>query len=158
MDELDFDLAVLERRLHQARQNAVQAELAAAGLQEIGHPMLLCMLDLAGRRPEAPLRTQRELAQMLNVSPAAVTASLRSLERKGYLLRETGRGDARCNQVRLTDKGRQAVDACMNCLARVSRRMYAGISPQELEAVRGLYLRMLEALSPQPSGDGAPSK
>ena len=111
MDELDFDLAVLERRLHQARQNAVQAELAAAGLQEIGHPMLLCMLDLAGRRPEAPLRTQRELAQMLNVSPAAVTASLRSLERKGYLLRETGRGDARCNQVRLTDKGRQAVDA-----------------------------------------------
>ena len=46
----------------------------------------------------------------------------------------------------------------MDCLARVSRRMYAGISPQELEAVRGLYLRMLEALSPQPSGDGAPSK
>ena len=137
MDELDFDLAVLERRLHQARQNAVQAELAAAGLQEIGHPMLLCMLGLAGRRPEAPLRTQRELAQMLNVSPAAVTASLRSLERKGYLLRETGQGDARCNQVRLTDKGRQAVDACMDCLARVSRRMYAGISPQELEAVRG---------------------
>ena len=36
MANLDFDLGVLERQLHQARQNAIQAELAAAGLQEIG--------------------------------------------------------------------------------------------------------------------------
>ena len=33
MANLDFDLGVLERQLHQARQNAIQAELAAAGLQ-----------------------------------------------------------------------------------------------------------------------------
>ena len=32
MANLDFDLGVLERQLHQARQNAIQAELAAAGL------------------------------------------------------------------------------------------------------------------------------
>ena len=55
MANLDFDLGVLERQLHQARQNAIQAELAAAGLQEIGHPMLLCVLGVTGeRRPGAP--------------------------------------------------------------------------------------------------------
>ena len=32
MANLDFDLGVLERQLHQARQNAIQAELAAAGV------------------------------------------------------------------------------------------------------------------------------
>ena len=71
MANLDFDLGVLERQLHQARQNAIQAELAAAGLQEIGHPMLLCVLGVTGeRRPGTPVRTQRELARLLHVSPA----------------------------------------------------------------------------------------
>ena len=91
MANLDFDLGVLERQLHQARQNAIQAELAAAGLQEIGHPMLLCVLGITGeRRLGTPVRTQRELARLLHVSPAAVTTSLKSLERKGYILREPG--------------------------------------------------------------------
>ena len=111
MANLDFDLGVLERQLHQARQNAIQAELAAAGLQEIGHPMLLCVLGVTGeRRPGTPVRTQRELARLLHVSPAAVTTSLKSLERKGYILREPGDGDARCNRVLLTEKGQQALE------------------------------------------------
>ena len=50
MANLDFDLGVLERQLLQARQNAIQAELAAAGLQEIGHPMLLCEIGRASCR------------------------------------------------------------------------------------------------------------
>ena len=54
MANLDFDLGVLERQLHQARQNAIQAELAAAGLQEIGHPMLLCVLGITGSTGWAP--------------------------------------------------------------------------------------------------------
>ena len=137
MANLDFDLGVLERQLHQARQNAIQAELAAAGLQEIGHPMLLCVLGITGeRRPGTPVRTQRELARLLHVSPAAVTTSLKSLERKGYISREPGDGDARCNRVLLTEKGQQAVDDCLACLRRVSRRMYAGLTNEEQAVMR----------------------
>ena len=39
MANLDFDLGVLERQLHQARQNAIQAELAAA-LDPTGYRVL----------------------------------------------------------------------------------------------------------------------
>lgn len=149
MANLDFDLGVLERQLHQARQNAIQAELAAAGLQEIGHPMLLCVLGITGEhRPGTPVRTQRELARLLHVSPAAVTTSLKSLERKGYILREPGDGDARCNRVLLTEKGQQAVDDCLACLRRVSRRMYAGLTNEEQAVMRSFYLRMLDNLQP----------
>lgn len=147
MSQLDLELAGLERQLHQALQNAIQGELAAAGLQEVGHPMLLCVLGGVGQRPEAPLHTQRELAQLLNVSPAAVTNSLNSLERKGYISRRSGTGDARCNQVCLTDKGRRAVEACVDCLHTVFRRMSAGLSCQELEAFRALSQRMLDNLN-----------
>ena len=150
MANLDFDLGVLERQLHQAQQSAIQTELAAAGLQEVGHPMLLCVLGAAGaHRPDGPVRTQRELARLLHVSPAAVTTSLQSLERKGYILREPGDGDARCNRVLLTEKGRQAVDDCLACLRRVSRRMYAGLTTEEQAALHGFYLRMLANLQPE---------
>ena len=149
MASLDFDLGVLERQLHQARQGAIQAELTAAGLQEVGHPMLLCVLGITGEQhPDAPVRTQRELARLLHVSPAAVTTSLKSLERKGYILREPGDGDARCNRVLLTDKGRQAVKDCLACLQRVSRRMYAGFTTEEQAIMRSFYLRMLDNLPP----------
>ena len=140
---------MLERQLHQARQGAIQAELTAAGLQEVGHPMLLCVLGITGEQhPDAPVRTQRELARLLHVSPAAVTTSLQSLERKGYILREPGDGDARCNRVLLTDKGRQAVKDCLACLQRVSRRMYAGFTTEEQAIMRSFYLRMLDNLPP----------
>ena len=149
MASLDFDLGVLERQLHQARQGAIQAELTAAGLQEVGHPMLLCVLGITGEQhPDAPVRTQRELARLLHVSPAAVTTSLQSLERKGYILREPGDGGARCNRVLLTGKGRQAVKDCLACLRRVSRRMYAGFTTEEQAIMRSFYLRMLDNLPP----------
>ena len=68
MANFDFDLGLLEHQLHLARQNAIQTELAAAGLQEVGHPMLMCILRTAGARGADGL-TQRELAQLLHVSP-----------------------------------------------------------------------------------------
>ena len=92
MANLDFDLGVLERQLHQARQNAIQAE--------------------------------------------------------GYISREPGDGDARCNRVLLTEKGQQAVDDCLACLRRVSRRMYAGLTNEEQAVMRSFYLRMLDNLQP----------
>lgn len=92
---LGIDLGVLEHKLHQAHRNAVQAELNAAGLQEVGHPLLLCILRSAGDRcPDGQVQAQRELSTLLDISPAAVATSLKSLEKKGYIHREPEPGDA----------------------------------------------------------------
>ena len=147
MANLTIDLGMLEHKLHQAHRSAVQAELNAAGLQEVGHPLLLCILRSAGDRcPDGQIQAQRELAQMLDISPAAVATSLKSLEKKGYIHREPEPGDARRNRVRLTDKGQQAVDDCFACLQRVSRRMYAGFTSQEQTQLYNYYLRALDNL------------
>ena len=145
MANFDFDLGLLEHQLHLARQNAIQTELAAAGLQEVGHPRLMCILHTAGARG-ADGQTQRELAQLLHVSPAAVATSLKSLEKKGYICREPEPGDARRNRVTLTDKGQRAVDDCFACLQRVTRRAFTGLSNEEQAVLRGFYLRMLDNL------------
>lgn len=119
--------------------------MSAAGLQEVGHPLLLCILRSAGERcPDG--QAQRELAELLNISPPAVAASLKSLEKKGYIHREPEPGDARRNRVRLTAKGEKAVDDCFACLQRVTRRMFTGFTTEEQAVMRGFYLRMLENL------------
>lgn len=83
MENLGIDLGVLEHKLHQAHRNAVQAELNAAGLQEVGHPLLLCILRSAGDRcPDGQVQAQRELSTLLDISPAAVATSLKSLEKR----------------------------------------------------------------------------
>lgn len=83
MENLGIDLGVLDHKLHQAHRNAVQAELNAAGLQEVGHPLLLCILRSAGDRcPDGQVQAQRELSTLLDISPAAVATSLKSLEKR----------------------------------------------------------------------------
>lgn len=144
-----LNMGDLERRLHQARQSAMQAELTSAGLQEVGHPMLLCILDSAGACcPSGQVQAQRELAQHLHISPAAVATSLKSLEKRGYIHRQPAEGDSRRNRVRLTEKGRAAVEGCAGCFQRVNQRLYAGFQPRELEELEGFYRRMLDNLEP----------
>ena len=134
---------MLVQHLRQAYRSAVQAELDAAGIHEVGHPLLLCILR--GAAQDQGL-TQRELAQRLEVSPAAVTTSLKSLEKRGYIHREPEPGDARRNRVRLTDEGRQAVETCTACFQRVNDRLVRGLSEEEKEQIRCLFRKMLDNL------------
>ena len=140
------ELELLSRRINQAHQMAVQRELAAAGLQEIGHPMLLTILKSSEcGDPEGKCHAQRDLAELLHISPAAVATSLKSLEKGGYIRREPGR-DARRNQVLLTEKGRGAVLECQRAFETVARRMLAGFSPAEQEQLLSFRRRMLNNL------------
>jgi len=140
------ELDLLSRQINQAHRNAVDAELSARGLGEIGHPMLLTILESSGPGgPEYQCHAQAELARLLHVSPAAVANSLKSLEKGGYIHREPGR-DARRNQVLLTDKGRRAVVGCRESFETVAARMLAGFTPEELDQLLVFRRRMLENL------------
>ena len=106
------ELELLSQQINLAHRAAVQAELIAADLNEIGHPMLLTILQsCADSDPDGQCHAQRELAELLHISPAAVANSLKSLEKGGYIRRERGR-DARRNRVLLTPNRQQAVIGC----------------------------------------------
>ena len=109
MNDMLQQLELLSRQINQAHRNAISSELAARGLSEIGHPMLLCILQSSGRDPEERCFAQRDLAELLHISPAAVANSLKSLEKGGYLIRTPGAEDARRNQITLTEKGQAAI-------------------------------------------------
>ena len=92
------------------------------------HLLLTILQSCADSDPDGQCHAQRELAELLHISPAAVANSLKSLEKGGYIRRERGR-DARRNRVLLTPKGQQAVIGCQMAFETVSRRMLQGFSP-----------------------------
>ena len=140
-------MELLARSLKNAHRLAVQAELNAAGLEKVGHPMLVSILQSADEDPEGQFQAQRELADLLHVSPPAIANSLKCLERDGYVRREPWPEDARRNRVILTEKGAAAVQGCRNVFRRVSDRMMAGFSPEELEQLAQFQRRMLDNLN-----------
>lgn len=147
MEASFHEMELLFRNLNQAHRAAVQAELNAAGLREVGHPMLVSILQSAEEDPEGQCQAQRELADLLHVSPAAVANSLKCLERDGYIRREPWARDARRNRVLLTQKGAAAVEGCRDVFRRVSARMMAGFSPEELHQLAQFQRRMLNNLN-----------
>ena len=140
------EMELLSRSLSNAHRSAVQAELNAAGLEKVGHPMLVSILQSADEDPEGQFQAQRELADLLHVSPPAIANSLKCLERDGYVRREPWPKDARRNRVILTEKGAVAVEGCRAVFLRVSTRMMAGFSPEELNQLARFQRRMLDNL------------
>ena len=137
-------LELLSQQVYQAHRAAVGAELAQRGLSEV-NPMILAILKhVEQTQPQS--FSQRDLARMLEISPAAVTNSLKSMERSGYISREPEQGDARRNRITLTEKGRAAVEGCEEAFQAVSRRMLAGFSAEEQALLVEFRARMLNNL------------
>ena len=135
---------ILVHAIHRLHRNAVQTKLSAMGLEGVGSPMILMLLKRRGA--EGGGAYQRELADALRISPAAIAMSLQSLERAGYQRRK---------RVVITPRGAAAVETCRDALAAADAQMLAGFTAQERETLTALHLRMLDNLTPgdSPAGD-----
>ena len=147
------ELELLSRQINQAHRAAVQAQLARSGLSEVGHPMLLTILKSGEADPQGQCCAQRELAELLYISPAAVANSLKSLEKGGYIRRGPEPEDARRNRVQLTEKGRRAVAGCEQTFSTVSQRMLDGFSEEEQALLLSFRKRMLRNLTQEKEVD-----
>ena len=135
---------ILFQSVERARKQAIQTELSRRGLGTLGQPMILFLLKDKGR--EGRIAAQKELSDAMHVSPATVAVSLKSLEREGYVEKLADETDQRRKAVRLTDKGRAALETCFSIFQEVDRRMLEGFTPEEMEQVRAFQLRMLRNL------------
>lgn len=143
-------LELLSQQVHQAHRSAVGAELARRGLSEV-NPMILAILKHVEQTQPLSF-SQRDMADILHISPAAVTNSLKAMEKSGYISREPEQGDARRNRVELTEKGHGAVEGCEAALLAVSARMLAGFTPEERALLAQFRVRMLHNLRGEAPG------
>lgn len=128
--------------VHRAHHAAVVSALWEQGLQYLGQPKVLILLSSLEERPV----TQRELAEAIHVSPATMSASLKSLERQGFVAKQSDEKDGRCKMVTITQKGLDAVQRCRAALSFVDSQVFAGFTPAEVERLKADHLRILRNL------------
>lgn len=76
--------------------------------------------------------TQKELSGELNISAAAAAVSLRKLEAAGYIKRASSGGDKRCNEVKISEKGKTIVRRSREIFDSIDTLMTLGVSDDEL--------------------------
>lgn len=90
--------------------------------------------------------TQKELSARLNISAAAAAVSLRKLEAAGYIERASSGGDKRCNEVKITDSGKEIVKKSREIFDSIDVLMTLGVTDEELDAFIGTVKKMEENL------------
>ncbi len=90
------------------------------------------LLFLLASREEAAIG---EVAQALEVAPAAVTNLSKRMQVAGLVERVGDPHDARLTRLRLTDAGRDASRQASAALAELNARLAAGFSDEELAVV-----------------------
>jgi len=141
---MQFNSGMVFHSLFRAHHNAAHARLTRQGVGDVGSPRLLHMLRHCQEKGETP--SQRELADLLHVTPATIATSLKSLERNGYVVREMDPDDCRRNLISITPKAIEAMDEAHKVFTGVDEAMFAGFTEEEVEQLNQYHRRMLENL------------
>ena len=77
--------------------------------------------------------SQKDIAEMFDISPAAVATSMKKMEAAGYISRNKhARDDARYNNVFVTEKGTREVQAADEYFAYLDKAMFENFTEEEI--------------------------
>ena len=77
--------------------------------------------------------SQKELAEHLNISPAALAVKIKKLESDGFITRAKNPDDSRTNAVSITPKGKAILDKTYKLFSGIDARMIEGIPEEQLQ-------------------------
>lgn len=137
-----METAKLQRFISRQFLRNLERKVMDTGVYSSQHQMLMCLGDNPGC-------SQTMLAEKLHISTAAVTTTLKKLEKGGYISRETDSADNRTNQLQVTEKGRKVIEHSKQLFYELECDMYAGFSPEELQHLQKYYERILGNLKKQ---------
>lgn len=127
-----IEMMIKTAHMHRA---LIDSRIGSLGIHRTHHRILMHL----ARHNILP--SQKELAEHLDVTPAAVTGAIKKLEQDGYVERTLGH-DNRFNELRITDKGRALVVKTRNIFCEADASMFDGFSDEDLDT----YISCLEKL------------
>lgn len=126
------DMMIRTDRMH---KSLIDYRAKEIGLHRTQHRILM-ILSRLGELP-----SQKELADRLDITPAAVTCALKGMEEGGYIERTLGH-DTRYNELHITEKGKALVKKTRELFSKTDRSLFDGFTDSELD----VYIRCLEKL------------
>ena len=127
-------------RLELLRRFKARELMADSGL----HPGQPRLLEYVRSHPGC---TQKEAADELDVTPASIAASLKRLEKAGYVTRTQDDKDARCNQLYLTGAGIERMEEHRRQFGALDEKMFSGMTEAEVSAFRSACEKMFDNLA-----------
>ena len=137
MKEIYPELYGQMMRITRIRHKINMGAISGLGIHPSEH-FLLVSLAREGRA-----FSQTRLAEMLDVSPASVARTIKTLDAGGYIERNESEGDCRRNEIRITEKGRAVLEKSRSMFEGMDKEIYSGFSDEELYCLHGLLGRML---------------
>lgn len=113
-------------RTDHMHKSLIDSRVREIGIHRTQHRILMHL----ARRDKLP--SQKELAEHLDITPAAVTGALKKIESDGYIERTLGH-DTRYNEIKITEKGRELVALTRELFSATDKSMFDGFSDQELD-------------------------
>ncbi len=119
-------------------KSVVDSYVDETKLHKSQHRLLMTLSHLGNKV------SQRDLAEKLNITPAAVAVTLKKLEKNGLVGRKMAEIDNRYNEVVLTEKGKKIVKESHKVFRYADEKMFAGFSMEEMDSFEA-YLDRIKA-------------
>ena len=118
-------------------KRSIAKKVEKTGVYRSQHRLLMIL----GKHPDC---SQTELAERLEISPAAVTVSLKKLEKSGFISRQCQKNDNRVNQVVITEKGWTIIDQSVQYFKEMDKAFLKDFSLEELKQLEAFLARMIK--------------
>ncbi|WP_033294251.1 MarR family winged helix-turn-helix transcriptional regulator [Amycolatopsis jejuensis] len=143
-DRREAEVWCTYQRLHRALGGALDRQLERdAGISGADYALLVPL----ARTPGGVLR-MRELGLLVEWDRSRLSHHVSRMVKRGLVVRENCSEDARGANVRLTDAGREAVEAAQGQHRETVRRYFFDqVSPAELDVLGRVFTRMLTQLT-----------
>ena len=136
MGEKEHELVHLLHIVDRNFKRSIDKKVGSTGVYRSQHRLLMML----GRHPDC---SQTELAEKMEVSPAAIAVSLKKLEKGGYISRQCHQQDNRVNEVVVTKKGEQAICESILCFQEIEAAVLEGFSEEEKARLCDFLQRMI---------------
>jgi DNA-binding MarR family transcriptional regulator len=132
----------LGKLLKRSEQTLLRAKSAAVKTVGLTLPQYVALAELAVR----PGITGAELARACLVSPQAMMVLLKGMEEQGLVERTPHPRHQTVLEIHLTSVGREALSSARKRAEPVERRITKALSTGEIETLRALLRRCIEAI------------
>ncbi len=123
----------------------IKSKFAEEGLDEISNPHLLFIIYKT--QLEDRQIAQKNIAEILGVSAAAIAISIKRMANNGLIEKSTAEDDNRSRYVRLSEKGLTMINRCKSLAKEADNNLFAEFSEAEQQQFGQYLLKIIANLN-----------
>lgn len=144
-DKRDDSFQIRFVRLTHLYYKSTFAILSETGIHPKQIPLMMLLNDREGM-------SQKEISEVMRISPPTVAVSMKRLEKAGLVERKADEEDQRRIRIYLTGKGKDLIEKARECIEENEKKVFRGFSESELCLMKRFFDQMIRNLGGDEEG------